>query len=147
MPTLLSKAPSALLMVGESPEEHVCVEQIALNVLDTDGADNSGAKPQMQALVTGGPLALRASWNARAVAHELNGIGVPARASFHAGTFACNAALYLALHASSETPIGFLHIPHRAWPRGLRTSVLHRGIGLCLQALTRPWSGFGEHET
>src|SRR5262249_27355934 len=92
VPQLMSGRPRGLLLLGESPAERVCVEQIALNVLDSDGADNSGAKPQMETIVAGGPLALLVSWNARAVEHKLNQSGIPSVASFPAGPYACHAA-------------------------------------------------------
>jgi len=110
---------------------------VALNVIDTDTRDNAGRMPRAEAIVAGGPLALRTSWDARSVARTLNESGLPAVASFHAGTYACNAALYLAIHALAEhTRVGFLHIPHRRWPLGLRLGVLLRAVELGLEALT-----------
>src|SRR5262249_54902080 len=77
--------------------------------------------------------------------HKLNQSGIPAVASFHAGTYACNAALYLALHASSsQSSVGFLHIPHRPWPFGMRTGILHRAINLCLDVLRSNAPGVNE---
>jgi pyroglutamyl-peptidase len=133
---LTSRNPRGLLLLGESPTKCVCVEQVALNVLDSDTPDNGGSKPQGEALVPDGPLALPAAWNARMVAQKLNESGIPAAHSFHAGTFACNAALYLALHALPNLPsVGFVHVPHRRWPFGLRLGVLLRAVDICIDAL------------
>jgi pyroglutamyl-peptidase len=135
VPRLVS-GQGGLLLVGESPVAHLCVEQVALNVVDSARPDNAGATARMEALVADGPLALRAAWDAGSVAGRLARDGIPAAASFHAGTYACNAALYLALHAAaSRVPVGFLHVPHRGWPFGMRTVVLRRAIVLCLDAL------------
>lgn len=94
---ILSRKPRAILMVGESPVNELRVEQLALNVADTDSPDNAGRMPQAEHIVAGGPMALLASWDARGLAGRLHQEGIPATVSFHAGTFACNAALYLAL--------------------------------------------------
>lgn len=137
VPDLTTRELRRILLVGESSADTICVEQVALNVIDTDTPDNAGRKPQAETIVVGGPLALRTSWDARAVARRLNASGLPAAASFHAGTYACNAALYLAIHALSEhTRVGFLHVPHRRWPLGLRLGVLLRAVELGLEALT-----------
>jgi pyroglutamyl-peptidase len=125
-----------LLLVGESPCDAVSVEQVALNAVDCDCADESGRKPDDETLVAGAPLALRARWDARSVARQIRYCGVPATASFHAGTFACNAALFLALHTSDHrTSVGFLHVPYRRWPLGIRMAGLLRTIEVCLEAL------------
>jgi pyroglutamyl-peptidase len=131
----LARARRPLLLLGESPARQICVEQVALNVVDSDRPDNAGAKPQMESLVAGGPLALRVSWDAREVARALNRRGIAAAPSFHAGTYACNAALYLALHAAAGVPVGFLHVPHRRWPAGMRMSLLVAAIEIGLGAL------------
>jgi pyrrolidone-carboxylate peptidase len=65
----------------------------------------------------------------------LNGAGIPAVASFHAGTFACNAALYLALDAAVTPAVGFLHVPYRRWPFGLALSKLVQAAELSLATL------------
>ena len=136
VPRLATRRPRCLLLIGESAAETLCVEQVALNVVDCDRRDNSGLKPESDVLVPGGPLALRASWDARAVARKIREFGIAATASFHAGTFACNAALYLALHTlSPETAVGFLHVPYRPWPLGIRLGLLVRGVERCLEAL------------
>jgi pyroglutamyl-peptidase len=136
VPALAERKPRALLLVGESSTGAVSVEQLALNIVDTDTPDNAGRSPQAEAIVTDGPLALRARWDARTVARRLNAIGIPAVASFHAGTYACNFALYLALRAFPEhTPVGFLHLPQRRRTFGLRPADLLRAVELGVAAL------------
>jgi pyroglutamyl-peptidase len=138
VPGLASRQARRLLLIGESAAGALCVEQVALNVLDRDRPDSSGSQPSAEAIVAGGPLALRAPWDARAVARRLNEAGIAATASFHAGTFACNAALYLALHAlGHQTAVGFLHVPYRRWPLGVRLGLLLRAVDLCLEALAQ----------
>lgn len=168
---ILVRAPKALLMLGESPIQELRVEQIALNVADSEREDNAGRIPHGEPVVPGGALALRTSWDARAVAGRLHQEGIPATVSFHAGTFACNAALYRALsrvekgdanvraevdsvgrareaHAGgAETAIGFIHIPNRRGPTGLGSENLIRAVEVGLRELlkvrARPEGGAG----
>lgn len=83
-----------------------------------------------------GPLALEASWNASTVARCILAEGIGAKASHHAGTFACNAALFLTLrNAPPGTAVGFLHVPHLGWPVGPRIGRLVRAVEIALDAL------------
>jgi pyroglutamyl-peptidase len=133
---LANRPLAGLLMLGESSTRRLRVEQVALNVADSDRADNAGAKPRDEPIVPDGPLALRATWNARAVAQRLNENRIPAAASFHAGTYACNAALYLALHGlAARAPVGFLHVPHLRWPLGVRMGRLLQAADICREML------------
>jgi pyroglutamyl-peptidase len=136
VPALARRKPAVLLMVGEAPVDSVCVEQVALNVADAGIPDNTGAAPRAQPLVASGALALASSWDAQALARSMQRNGIPAVASWHAGTYACNAALYLALHAlARRTRAGFLHVPNRNRVRGLTTQALLRGVELGIAAL------------
>jgi pyroglutamyl-peptidase len=140
---ILGRSPRALLMVGESTVAELRVEQVALNVADAERVDNAGRMPQSEAVVPGGVLALRTSWNARRLAGRLHQEGIPAAVSFHAGTFVCNAALYTALHqclkaaaASRAVPaVGFLHVPNSRGPSGLGTKNLARAVELGVEDL------------
>jgi pyroglutamyl-peptidase len=146
MADLLARRPRALLLVGEADRPCVSVEQVALNIADSDRGDNAGVVLHDRPLETSAqsvPLAVRASWDARAVARSLREAGIPAEPSFHAGTFACNASLYLALRAvgdtaaagNAATAVGFLHVPRARWPLGPRLSRLVRAVELAAAAL------------
>src|SRR5437867_4362483 len=63
VPRLADREPKCLLLVGESSGDTLSVEQVALNVVDCERADNSGRKPDGETLVAGAPLALRAQWD------------------------------------------------------------------------------------
>lgn len=98
---LLAGEPRAILLLGEAPTREVAVECVALNLIHARIADNAGTAPRGIPVEPGGPLALRSEWEGESVATEIRQTGVPVRVSFHAGTFACNAAMYHALHARS----------------------------------------------
>jgi pyroglutamyl-peptidase len=141
IPALAARASGGLLLLGESSRPQLCVEQVALNLVDSSHrADNAGARPRAETVVAGAPLALRVAWDARAVAERVNQIGAGRGplvvASFHAGTFACNAALYLALHArGAGAPVAFIHVPRRGWPSGPRLGALVHTVEACLDML------------
>jgi len=137
IPPLAARASGGLLLLGESSRRLVCVEQVALNLADSSHrGDNAGSRPRAETIVAGAPLALQVAWDAQAVAERLNRVGSKAVASFHAGTFACNAALYLALHARGQgAPVAFVHVPRRGWPAGPPLSALVRAVEACLEML------------
>ena len=132
--------PDAILMVGEAPTALLRVEQIGLNVADADRPDNAGRLASSEPVVPGGALAIEASWDARTVVRRLQGEGIAASVSFHAGTFACNAAFYRALHLAREgsgdrPAIGFLHIPDTEEPTGPENPTLARALEIGLEEL------------
>ena len=59
----------------------VAVEQVALNVIDSDRPDNRGARHQATPIVKSAPLALEAPWDAHLLARRLNERGVAASVS------------------------------------------------------------------
>ncbi len=134
VPALAGRARRALVLCGEAAAtDAVQVERVALNVVDARIPDNRGAQPSFEEVVPGAPLARYARWDAAWVAATLADAGVPVRVSHHAGTYACNASLYLALEAlaAAATPalVGFIHIPVGTPPE---TSVITAGIARLL---------------
>ena len=133
--------PEAILMVGEAPGQVLRVEQIGLNVAHSERPDNAGRRPRSEEVVSGGALALRATWDAAAVARRLHREGIEASVSFHAGTYACNAALYGALHLACGTvpgggpAIGFLHVPEAGEAGGPADRQLIRALGTGIEEL------------
>jgi pyroglutamyl-peptidase len=117
VPGLVERTGRALLMLGEAAgTDAVQVERVGLNVVHARIPDNLGAQPEFDPVVAGAPLARFARWDAEACVRTLAAEGLPVRVSHHAGTYACNAALYLALDAAENlgaapATIGFLHVP------------------------------------
>jgi pyroglutamyl-peptidase len=117
--SVLDGEPSIWILMGESSaRSKVQVETLALNIIDTKGLpDNQGNEVEGHPVVQGAPLALPATWTASAVVSALAAHGIAAGKSHHAGVYACNQALYLALHQAAEralpATIGFLHVPRR----------------------------------
>ena len=139
---LVRTRPEAILMVGEAPGPVLRVEQIGLNVVHSGRPDNAGLRPRSEAVVSGGPLALRATWDAVALAGRLHRDGIEASVSFHAGTYACNAALYRALHlvrgaisGDGGPAIGFLHVPEAGEAGRTADRQLVRALGTGIEEL------------
>jgi pyroglutamyl-peptidase len=103
--------PLALLLIGEAQGERaVRVERVALNLVDARIPDNRGRQPVDQAVVRGGPLARPATLDPKWVRGVLART-VPVRLSTSAGTYACNAAFYLAATQARGTQVVFIHVP------------------------------------
>ncbi len=106
----------AVLLVGQARSRaEMSVERVAINVIDAGIPDNDGAQPIDVPVVPGGPAAYLASAPVKAIAAAARAGGVPASVSNTAGTFLCNAALYLACHLAatefSGLRVGFIHVP------------------------------------
>lgn len=136
VPEWMARHPEAVLLVGEANYASVTVETIALNVIHDRRADNAGRRIELASVRENRPLALPATWNATAVAQAIDRAGAPVEISHHAGTYACNAALYHALDEASvlglRAPIGFLHVPANRW-LGCSTNLLARAIEAALR--------------
>ena len=83
------------------------LEMFAVNVAKDQGTES--------VLVTDGPAGHRSDLPLDAWARGLRQQGVPARVSYHAGSYLCNALLYWSLHFAKEIPLRtqatFVHLP------------------------------------
>lgn len=98
--------------LGQSPgSSSIHLETMALNVA-TDASDAATAG---RYLVPDGPLAYRTAMPVEDYCQALRQAGFPARLSFHAGTYLCNAAFYLSHHIIEKDELStqalFVHLP------------------------------------
>ncbi len=110
--TDLSQGVDVVLHLGQAPgisEMHV--EAIALNIAGVGALQNG----EYRAIVEGAPVAYRTSLPIGDWVNDLNSMGIPASVSYHAGTYLCNAAMFLSHHwfeRRQERPlVGFVHLP------------------------------------
>lgn len=106
--------PDVVLGFGlASGRSGVSLERVAINVIDARIPDNLGAQPIDEPVIPGGPAAYFSTLPIKAACALLGEAGIPAAVSQTAGTFACNAAFYLARHRTEATAIraGFVHVP------------------------------------
>ena len=87
------------------------LEAIGVNI----GGHSSQLPDQYQPLLSDGPAAYRSPLPLGDWAAIVRDVGVPCQVSYHAGTFLCNALLYLSLHFAHERNLAtrstFLHLP------------------------------------
>lgn len=93
------------LHVGQAPGEPVIsLESVGLNIR-SDGSP----------LIPDAPEAYRSKLPLELAVTRLNEAGIPASVSHHAGTYLCNAALYLSHHYANsfgmKTKSAFVHLP------------------------------------
>ena len=108
----LSSGVDAVLHLGQSPgTSQIQLEAIALNVAGVEPLLSEEFGP----IVASGPVAYRTHYPIGRWSSDLKSAGIPATVSYHAGTYLCNAAMYLSHHwfaRRHETPlVGFIHLP------------------------------------
>ncbi len=133
---VLRLRPRSLVLVGEaSGADTLRVERIAVNLIDARIADNRGRRPVDVPVVVRGPAARFATLPPKWVRRVI-GRSAPARLSTSAGTFACNAAFYLALHHGRSTRVAFVHVP--ASRRALAAGRVAHALARLVDALSQP---------
>lgn len=100
------------LHVGQAPGlGRIHLESVAINV----GGHSQQSPDEYQTLVEDGPVAYRSSLPLAVWAAKLRRQGIPAQVSYHAGTFLCNATMYMSHHIAQQrglkTRATFLHLP------------------------------------
>ena len=100
------------LHLGQAPGiARVHLEQFGVNV----GGNSMAIPDQYQPLVADGPAAYRTSLPLASWASEIRERGIPCQVSFHAGTYLCNAMLYLSHYFAErkqlKTKSAFVHLP------------------------------------
>jgi pyroglutamyl-peptidase len=107
-------APDLALLLGVAPgRAGLSIERTAVNVLDFPDPDNDGAQPVDVPIEPDGPVAYFTTLPARRIVEAWRAAGIPGYLSDTAGTYLCNAAMYVVLHATAEgrCPAGFVHLP------------------------------------
>lgn len=102
----------AVLHLGQAPgAATIRLEAFALNA----GGSTSEAGSDFKRLIAGAPEAYRTRMPLERWRQRLSDQGIPSHISYHAGTYLCNAIMYLSHHwmaqANKSTPVGFIHLP------------------------------------
>jgi pyroglutamyl-peptidase len=100
------------LHLGQAPGiGRIHLEAVGINV----GGHSSLLPDQFQPLVPGGPAAYRSTLPLADWAGQIRQLGIPCQVSYHAGTYLCNALLFLTHHIAHEqrlkTRACFIHLP------------------------------------
>src|SRR5262245_16540359 len=100
------------LHLGQAPGiSSIHLESIGINI----GGHSTQTPDQFQPLVPGGPAALQSTLPLSDWAAKSRELGIPCQVSYHAGTYLCNALLYLTHYMVHEqglkTRATFIHLP------------------------------------
>lgn len=133
------------LHLGQAPGiGRIHLEAVGINV----GGHSALLPDQYQPLVEQGPVAFRTALPLSDWAGKLREHGIPAQVSYHAGTYLCNATLYLTHYFAQlrgwKTHAAFIHLPlapeqvleeRQDYP-SLPTPMVAAGLRLILGSLT-----------
>ncbi len=123
----------------------ISLERVAINVQDARIADNAGARPIDEPVVsdTQAPAAYFTTLPIKAMRRALLQAGIPAEVSQTAGTFVCNHVFYGLMHLLAQggppgVRGGFIHLPWLpgqgapAMPLAQAVTALHAAIACAL---------------
>ena len=103
-------SPDFVILTGlAGGRDAVCLEACALNVKDARIPDNDGEMPIGERLDADGENALFTALDLAPLRDRIRSAGIPARISYHAGTFVCNATYYALLRTGAKGL--FVHLP------------------------------------
>ena len=108
-------SPDVILCIGQAGGRNaVTPELVAINLRHASIPDNRGNQPKDEEIIRGGPSAYFTTVPARKMAEAVNASGISSQLSYSAGAYVCNDTLYTLLDyfASSDTRVGFIHIPY-----------------------------------
>lgn len=111
---LREEAPDVVLCVGQAKgRAAITPEKVAINWKAGVRPDNEGEIAAGTPLYPGEDAAYFATIPVEEIAAQLRQSGIPAKVSYTAGTFVCNATMYTLLRMTRGTTIrgGFLHVP------------------------------------
>lgn len=109
--------PRLVLCVGQAGgRAQICLERVAVNLIDARIPDADGLQPIDQPVIAGAPDAHLTALPLKAMLAALRESGIPAEISLSAGAYVCNAcAFHLAHRIATSVPPGptggFVHIP------------------------------------
>jgi pyroglutamyl-peptidase len=111
--------PDVVISLGWDYTPAVKVEKVAVNMMyavfgDQLVPDNLGRSPRGVPVASRGPVALRSTLPVESIVSDLSAAGIPAFASYSAGTHGCNAMMYsflTAVRREHHGVAGHIHLP------------------------------------
>lgn len=106
-----------ILMLGQAGERKaIGLERVAINLQDTETADEDGVRRIQQKIFETGPDAFLNPLPLRPWSQALQKMQLPVEISFSAGAFVCNSTYYQTFQFLKEqgiaTPVLFVHVPY-----------------------------------
>jgi len=107
--------PSVILCCGQVNRSSISLERIALNAIGTIRPDNYDNYPSTDIINNEAPAAYFSNIDLLPLVKILSEEGIPAKVSYHAGTYGCNWIFFKVMHyiqsSNSDTRATFIHIP------------------------------------
>ncbi|MEA3326668.1 MAG: pyroglutamyl-peptidase I [Chloroflexota bacterium] len=98
-----------------SGRSRICLERVAINLMDFQIPDNDGVKISEAPIIENGPAAYFTNLPISDLLSTLLDEGIQARISLTAGAFLCNLVFYSLMHeietSQLPTKAGFIHLP------------------------------------
>lgn len=109
--------PSAVICLGQAGgRAAITPERVAINIMDSSAADNSGFMPNDESIVVGAPNAYFTTLPIKSMVKAIESVNVKAAISNSAGTYVCNAVMFALLEhidrLGTNIPAGFIHVPY-----------------------------------
>ncbi|HET6602959.1 MAG TPA: pyroglutamyl-peptidase I [Xanthomonadaceae bacterium] len=112
---LVRHAPELVIAVGQAGgRDRICLERVAVNLVDARIADNQGEQPVDLPVIAGAAPAHFTTLPVKAMHAALVRAGIPAELSLSAGSYVCNAVFFELMERLAAMPGvrgGFVHIP------------------------------------
>jgi pyroglutamyl-peptidase len=114
---LLDRHYDFILMLGQAGERKaISLERVAINLQDTETADEDGVRRVQEKISETGPDAFLNPLPLRPWSQALQKMRLPVEISFTAGAFVCNSTYYQTFRflkeRSLQTQILFVHVPY-----------------------------------
>lgn len=113
--SMVAFQPHWIIGLGTSFRPRVCVEEVALNRIDSPKPDNAGTVFRHQKISPSSPLALSTNVAVKKIVDVLKKSNVPAAVSYHADTYVCNWIYFKTLdylqRKKSKIKCVFIHVP------------------------------------
>lgn len=134
---LRSHNPKVVVAAGLGPVAGVCLERVAINLIDARIQDNDGVQPVDEPVLTGAQTAYFATLPIKVCLQALQEAGLPGQVSLSAGAYVCNQTLYLLgdwVANGAKAQVGFVHLPRPGRIKGGSLSYEDLGRALCIVA-------------
>ena len=106
--------PDVIIMLGQSAlTDSVKLERVAINLMDSNNADNDGYQPNEEPIYEGENNALFTTLPIKQLRTAVEQLGTPVKLSSSAGLYVCNRLYYEALRLCRGTSMRalFIHLP------------------------------------
>ncbi len=114
---MIKHRPNVTICVGQAGgRSSICVEKVAINLMEARIPDNAGKQPFDQPVCTDGENAYFTNLPVKAMVKNIQEKGIPAKISYTAGTYVCNDIMYRLLYLIEKKypkmKGGFIHVPY-----------------------------------